>query len=319
MTQDIRLGLCCINTLLRDQDIFCSRTCRLDTFISKGFDHVESLIIKNLNDLLTMLKWNEEKGIRLMRISSDIFPHKSNHRAPTYDMTKFQCQLTEIGNYARTHGHRLTFHPGQYNVVGTPDDDKFQNTIRDLDWHAEMLDLMGCDANSVLVVHGGGTYGDKETTKERWIQRFFMLPQRVQSRLVLENCEKNFSVEDCLYVSEKTGVPVVFDTHHYECYKHFHPDEVESLKPARDYMPQVLETWRRRNIRPKFHISEQRLGGPVGAHSDFIQYIPKYLLELDHIDIMVEAKMKEQAVLRLMPTLRKIQIITLRPRPKLMQ
>jgi UV DNA damage endonuclease len=314
---DIRLGLCCINTSLREKDIFCSRTCRLDTFMNKGYEHVKSLIVQNLADLLTMLKWNQENGISLMRISSDIFPHISNHRAPGYDMSEFQPILTEIGTYARNHGHRLTFHPGQYNVVGTPNEEVFKNTARDLDWHAEMLDRMDCDQNSVLVVHGGGTYGDKELTKERWIEQFARLPERVQRRLVLENCEKNFSVEDCLYVSEKTGVPVVFDTHHYECYKHFHP--TETVKSARHYMPLVLATWHRRNIRPKFHISEQRIGAPVGAHSDFIAKIPDYLLELDHIDIMVEAKMKEQAVMRLMTQMKPKIKITLRPHPRIAQ
>jgi UV DNA damage endonuclease len=315
----IRLGLCCLNTVLRDRNIFCSRTCRLDTFTTKGFSHIAGLVRENLSDLLYMLKWNEEHNIKLMRISSDIFPHKSNHRAEYYDMSQFQDELTTIGEYARAHGHRLTFHPGQYNVVATPDEDKFQNTIRDLDWHAEMLDRMGCGVDSVMVVHGGGTYGDKEKTKRRWVEQFARLPERVRRRLVLENCEKNFSVEDCLSISDQTGVPVVFDTHHYDCYKHFHPDEVSSIPPARDYMPRVLETWHRRGIRPKFHISQQRVGGPVGAHSDYIDKVPDYLLELNHIDIMVEAKMKEQAVFQLresMAAVTKPSVIKLKLRPR---
>jgi len=307
---DIRLGLCCLNTVLREQNIFCSRTCRLDTFKQKGITHLHSLIHDNLRDLLSMLEWNEQNGIRLMRMSSEIMPHKSNHRAPDYSMEPFQPMLTTIGEYARKHGHRLTFHPGQYNVVATPDEDKFQNTIRDLDWHAEMLDRMGCDQHSVMVVHGGGTYGDKELTKKRWIEQFHRLPERVRRRLVLENCEKNFSVEDCLDISDAVKVPVVFDTHHYDCYGHFHRDE--TLLPARAYMPRVLETWHRRGIRPKFHISQQRIGGPVGAHSDYIDKIPDYLLELNNIDIMVEAKMKEQAVFKLRRVRKPIRI-TLKP------
>jgi UV DNA damage endonuclease len=260
-----------------------------------------------------MLEWNEQHGIHLMRISSEIMPHKSNHRAPDYDMEPFQPMLTTIGEYARKHGHRLTFHPGQYNVVATPDEDKFQNTIRDLDWHAEMLDRMGCDEHSVIVVHGGGTYGDKESTKKRWIEQFHRLPERVRRRLVLENCEKNFSVEDCLAIADAINIPVVFDTHHYDCYKLFHPKE--TLLTAREYMPKVLDTWKRRGIRPKFHISQQKIGGPVGAHSDFIDDVPAYLLELKDIDIMVEAKMKEQAVFKLRTRMSRKPIrVTLKPR-----
>ena len=298
MDSTVRLGLCCINTVLREQNIFCSRTCRLETFHKKGVEYIEGIIHENLKDLLRMLEWNEQHGIHLMRISSEIMPHKSNHRAPEYSMEPFQPMLTTIGEYARQHGHRLTLHPGHFNVVATPEEDKFQNTIRDLDWQAEMLDRMGCGVDSIMVVHGGGTYGDKEAAKIRWIEQFRRLPERVRRRLVLENCEKNFSVEDCLFISEAVNIPVIFDTHHYDCYKLFHPTEI--LLPARQYMPKVLETWSRRNIRPKFHISQQRPGAPVGAHSDYIDAVPDYLLELSNIDIMVEAKMKEQAIFKLL-------------------
>ena len=47
------------------------------------------------------------------------------------------------------------------------------------------------------------------------------LPENVRKRLVLENCEKNFSIEDCLEVSDKVNIPVVFDTHHFECYNFY--------------------------------------------------------------------------------------------------
>jgi UV DNA damage endonuclease len=41
----------------------------------------------------------------------------------------------------------------------------------------------------------------------------------------------------------------------------------------------VLGTWKRRGIKPKFHISEQGTGR-IGHHSDYIQKIPKYLLDI---------------------------------------
>ena len=31
---------------------------------------------------------------------------------------------------------------------------------------------------------------------------------------MLENCERSYSVVDCLAISDATGIPVVFDTHH---------------------------------------------------------------------------------------------------------
>lgn len=209
--------------------------------------------------------------------------------------------MKQIGNLAKKYNHRLTFHPGQYNVVGTPTEQAFRQTISDLKYHADVMDLMELDENSVMVVHGGGIYNDKEKTIDRWCEQFELLPDNVKRRLVIENCEKCFSIEDCLLVSNRVNIPIVFDTHHYTCYNILH--EHNQMKNPEHYIPLILETWRRRNIKPKFHVSEQG-SGRIGHHSDFIEVIPKYLLEIPKkyntkIDIMIEAKMKEQAIFRL--------------------
>lgn len=296
----IQLGLCCINTALREKNIYCSRGLILRTIEQKGINVLKERALLNCRDMITMIKWNAANGIRVFRLSSDLFPHKGNTKAPDYTLDFALDLLQEAGRLARQYRQRLTFHPGQYNVVGTPNEETFQHTCLELDWHAEVLDLMGCDMDSVMVVHGGGIYGDKEATKERWIKNFGRLPTRVQRRLVLENCEKCFHVEDCLYISKHTGVPVVFDTHHYDCYLMMHPKE--SFNPPAHYIPFILETWKHR--KPKFHVSEQREGSKTGAHSDMIKSLPDYLLEIPtkynvSIDIMIEAKLKEQAIYQL--------------------
>ena len=67
---------------------------------------------------------------------------------------------------------RLTFHPGQYNVIGTPRQEVLEHTYLDLGCHAQILDMMECDQNSVMVIHGGGIYGDKQSTILRWIEQY---------------------------------------------------------------------------------------------------------------------------------------------------
>jgi UV DNA damage endonuclease len=303
----IQLGLCCMNTELRARkpSVYPSRTSTLKTIAATGIEPLKAKVRQNLEDVLTMVEWNHHKDIRVFRLSSDLFPHMSNPRlsaehkeAYTYDFALDLLQ--EIGRKARQYNMRLTFHPGQYNVVGTPHKAAFDQTVAELQYHATVLDLMGCDEHSVMVVHGGGVYGNKAATMARWIDQFSQLPAAVRRRLVLENCEHSFSVEDCLAISDATHVPVVFDTHHHECFRACHPD-VE-LKDGGAYMEAVLATWTRRGIKPKFHVSEQG-AGKLGHHSDFIDSIPSYLLDIPskygvHIDIMIEAKMKEQAVLR---------------------
>lgn len=366
----IQLGLCCINTELQKQKIICSRSMILNTIAKQGLEELQARARLNCRDLMTHLKDNARRGIRVFRMSSDLFPHMNNAKAefilhwrdrigpdwrcewdndriiftrmtagdppnvdpdlitdptPDHEPTDVGYQfvihysseglgrrrytlqfaedaLREAGQYARDTGQRLTFHPGQYNVVGTPDDDKFQKTIDELDWHAEVFDLMGCGVDSVMVVHAGGMYGNKPETKKRWAKNFTRLPERVQRRLVLENCEKSFSVVDCLDVSRECGVPVVLDTHHFDCYAKSHP--TEHFDDISTYIPAVLETWGAR--KPKMHVSEQAEGKKLGAHSDLISEIPSALLDIPKlygvsVDVMIEAKLKEQAVEGLYP------------------
>ena len=322
----IQLGLCCLNLTLREQkpSVFASRKMIIRTIEEKGIEVLKEKIIQNLKDVLVMIDWNEANGIKVFRLSSDMFPHMSNPKVQSYGFDFVKDLLKQIGDKAKGYNQRLTFHPGQYNVVGAPSAKTFQHTVDDLGCHAEILDLMGCDHNSVMVVHGGGTYGDKEAAKERWCKQFYDLPESVQKRLVLENCERCFSIQDCLDISQKINIPVVFDTHHYECYNILHPDEVDDIKPASEYIEAILETWNKRGIKPKFHVSEQG-PGKCGHHSDYIEVIPEYLLEIPdkygvHIDIMIEAKKKELSIMKLYnkyPKLNCKEIITIKKKPKM--
>jgi len=299
----VQLGLCCMNSMLRSQkpSIFASRKMIIRSVEEKGIDALKEKIIQNLEDVLSLMDWNEQNGIKVFRLSSELFPHKSNPKVENYTFDFALSLLKQIGERSRKYNQRLTFHPGQYNVVGSPNKQSFDQTNNDLTYHADVLDLMGTSQDSVMVVHGGGVYGNKEATLQRWCEQFKMLSENVQRRLVLENCEKCFSIEDCIKVSKQIGVPVVFDTHHYACYCQLHPDE--QFKDPSEYMPDILASWTNRGIKPKFHVSEQG-SGRTGHHSDFIEVIPDYLLEIPgkygiEIDIMIEAKAKEQAILRL--------------------
>ncbi len=301
--KSIQLGLCCLNTLLRAQKppVFASRKMIIKSIEDKGIDELKLKIIENLKDVLTMMDWNEENGIKVFRLSSEMFPHKSNPKVEDYSFDFAEDLLKEIGEKSKKYNQRLTFHPGQYNVVGTPNKTSFNQTCNDLKYHADVLDLMQLDNNSVMVVHGGGIYGDKNATIQRWCEQYHLLPENVKKRLVLENCEKCFSIVDCLKVSKEIGIPIVFDTHHYDCYCKLHPNE--KFEKPDFYIKDILDTWNKKSVKPKFHVSEQG-SGRIGHHSDYIENIPDYLLEIPEkydvdIDIMIEAKMKEQAIFKL--------------------
>jgi len=299
----IQLGLCCLNCTLRTRSptVFASRSCTLKTIREKGLKIAIDRALLNLDDIITMIHWNEKNGIKVFRLTSNIFAHFSNPQVERYSIQFGTPKLKEIGRLSRLYNMRLTFHPGQYVVLGTPHENYLRNSLLDLKCHATILEEMECPVDSVMVIHGGGTYGNKEETIKRWINSYQTSDDLIKKRLVLENCEKNFNIEDCLAISKECNVPIVFDTHHFDCYKILHPDQ--SFKEPSEYIADILETWHKRGIKPKFHVSEQG-SGRTGHHSDYIETIPEYLLEIPDkygcdIDIMIEAKKKELAIAKL--------------------
>ena len=308
----VDLGLCCINTVLRAEkkSIFPNRTCRLFTAEKKGVEYVKSLALQNLKDVLKILDWNYSNGIRSYRMSSDMFPHINNPKFETgynkkgmkYSLDFAKGILKDIGKKARGYNIRLSFHPGHYNQVASQNDSVFKNTIIDLYIHSLILNIIEDKVDmgenlGILCIHGGGIYGDKKKTMERWVERFNLLPNKIRRRVCIENCEKCYSSEDCLVLAEKLNIPHIFDIHHYHCYNILHKDETQ--KPIIELLPRIFSTWHKRKLKPYFHISEQG-SGKIGHHSDYVNELPSYILNTKYsLTIDIEAKAKEQAVLLL--------------------
>lgn len=298
--ENFNFGYACICTELRNQSppIFSSRTVRLATYQSKGLDYIKKLAIQNLHDLLTMLKWNVQNNIYFMRMSSEMFPFAS-HAEYGYSIDFAINELREIGNYAKQHNIRLTMHPGQYNVLSSPDENVVKNTILDLNHHCKIMDLMELDQHSVMIIHGGGVYGNKEKSLQRLENNILLLPENTRNRLVLENCEMAYNVENLLPISKKLKIPIVIDFHHNEIYP--------SSLPIQEYFDEIFHIWNVRNIKPKVHVSNSVPGITIQdsktarrKHSDYIQFLHTPLYKITFpIDIMLECKMKEQSIFKL--------------------
>lgn len=305
----IRLGLCCINITTKYKfDAYTNRKRILKTLMDKGLKEGEEVAKYNVIDLLKIFLWNKNHGIDVMRISSDLVPHGSNKelidkygkKGETYLSLEFlRPYLKIVGDVAKLEKMRLTFHPGQFVQLGSPNKEVVKKSITELKMHTTFLDMMEMPKESVIVIHIGGTYCDKDGTIERFIETINKLPEDIRSRLVLENDEKCYDAEDVLKICEKVNIPHVLDIFHYYCYGKLHPEKKQ--KSLGMLMQRTLNTWIKRDIRPKFHLSEQMDGKPVGSHSLFIENIPKDLLEIPSkynidIDIMIEAKGKEVAI-----------------------
>lgn len=303
---NLNMGYCCINTKLRNLGIFTSRTCRLDTVREKGIEYIYDLAHKNIDDLSAIFRWNYKNDIFLYRMSSEMFPFASHPEFyANYDFEQFKEKLKKIGDLAKFYKQTLTFHPGQYNQLTSHRLEVVEQSIIDIDLHAKILDLMECGNDSVIVIHGGSKRDGKQVSLDRLCDTFQRLSDSSRKRLVLENCEMAYSIEDLLPVSRKIGVPIVIDYHHHN----INPGTIKSDNQLLEITKLVLDIWKSRDITPLFHLSESRPGIKITdsitarrAHSDYVETLPPVLLETlknHRINLDIEAKMKEQAVLRL--------------------
>lgn len=183
-----------------------------------------------------------------------------------------------------------------------------QNAIRDLEYHAELLSLLNMppqqDRDAVMILHLGGVFGDKAATLGRFRENYKGLSQGIKDRLVLENDDVSWSVHDLLPVCEELNIPMVLDYHHHNII--FDADQIrEGTKDIMDLYPRILATWKKKKITPKMHYSEPTPAAVTAMqrrkHSPRVATLPPCPPTMD---LMIEAKDKEQAVFELMRTFR---------------
>jgi UV DNA damage endonuclease len=326
----------CLNTYLRTSTppVFSSRTCRIASIldhrhplkdpsqpehatknrpdkeqpadVARGMRYVEELGLANARDIIKMVRWNDKYGIKFMRLSSEMFPFAS-HEEYGYKLEPFAADtLREVGKVIAELGHRVTTHPGQFTQLGSPRKSVIDNAIRDLEFHDELLSLLKLppqmDRDAVMILHLGGAYGDKPAAIERFKENYAKLPQSVKNRLVLENDDVVWSVHELLPLCQELNIPMVLDYHHHNII--FDATQLrEGTKDIMDLYPAILETWSKKNITPKMHYSEPRPEAITRTkrrkHSPRVMTFPPCP---DTMDLMIEAKDKEQAVFELMRT-----------------
>ena len=234
--------------------------------------------------------------VKLFRVSSSLLPLADQVDRTLWDTPEVRDELAKAGQAFRAAGVRLTTHPGQFCVLSSPRPEVIQNAFNDLMTHAFMFDAMGMPRTpyAAINVHGG-----KSGAHERLIQSIVDLPDNVRKRLTLENDESAYDVPDLLEVHQRTGVPVVFDSHHHT----FNTGELT----MQEAYAAACATWPV-GVRPLQHISNTTPGLEGGnfmdrrKHSDYIQSVPDVQLEglvADTLDLEVECKMKNLAVARL--------------------
>ncbi|HVH11951.1 MAG TPA: UV DNA damage repair endonuclease UvsE [Longimicrobium sp.] len=275
-----------------------------------------SVSIKYLHAILDYL---DEIDVRMYRISSDFVPYATHPDLPKFHGQIAECrhELAELGRIARDRGIRLSLHPSQYVLLSALDSTINAKGIADVNSQAELLDAMEQGPEAVVVLHLGGAYGDKDAAMARFIANYRRLSAAGRRRLVIENDETLYTVQDCLRVHEAIGVPVIFDHQHH------------LLNPGTYHLDTAcraaVATWPK-GVMPKVHFSSPRLdsrlvdraGKAITAppllsqHADYVHpwEFAGFLREVHstHFDVMLEAKMKDAALLKLRHDLTKLKL-----------
>ena len=292
------LGYACINTALSANGISVIRGMIRKTFDKKGLPWCGELAEKNLIDLLTIFTWNYNNRIHNYRMSSDMFPWMSEYELD--DLPNFHYSivpvLEAIGQSIIDLNQKVSFHPGQFDCLASPNQSIVEKTIFDLEQHSRIMDFMKLPATHQfnINIHVGGVYGDKERTLKRFAENFKRLSDNLKNRLTIENDDgrNGYRVEDLIYLTHAVSIPIVFDTLHWQC-----------NSGSLDYNSAfrlAYSTWNQSIVPEIHHASSRKLyedpSSLAKAHADFI-YEPINTLGLPAY-VTIESKMKEQALLR---------------------
>lgn len=260
-------------------------------------ERLAELIKHNLTAMENMLDYNIKNGIRFYRISSDIIPFGSDYETNQLDwLSLFKDDFKRLAKKIARYDMRVSMHPGQYTVLNSKDAGVVERAIDDLTYHTDFLDALEVDSSHKIVLHIGGVYGDKASAMDRFVETYKTLSPAIKKRLIIENDDRLYTIEDVLAVSHRTGAPVVYDNLHNAC------NPSDPTKTDADWIEIAQKTWQPEDGPMKIHYSQQRENGRVGAHTATIFIEP--FMAFYHsvaplgVDIMLEVKDKNLSAIK---------------------
>jgi UV DNA damage endonuclease len=251
----MRIGYPCINNSIPRS---APSTFRLASYSESK---LVQTVKDNLIHLNEILKYNVKNDLLFFRISSDLIPFASHPICKFAWYKSFQSELLEIGDYIKKYNIRISMHPDQFVILNSPSGKILQNSINELKYHCTLLDAMDLNETAKVQIHVGGVYGNKTEAIYRFIQTCSLVDHSIKKRLVIENDDHLYSLRDCLYIHQQTGLPILFDSFHQECY-----NNGESLKST---LEAAMATWDRiRDGLPMVDYSSQDTGNEIDVNNN---------------------------------------------------
>ena len=271
---------------------------------------------ESLPRLGAVLEYCARRDIRFYRMATALAPYASHpdERHRRGQPQECAAELAAVGARARALGIRLSTHPGQYTVLNSESPEVRRLAAVELEVQAEIMDGMGLGPEAVVVLHVGGSAGGRAAALDRFEEGFATLSGAARARLAVENDDRSFALGDVLELARRIGRPAVFDVHHHHC---LDPEGI----PDDEALGLALATWPA-GVTPKAHFSSPRTSveerrRKVGrrverslvlpelrAHADLVDPVAfaRYVRETvagREVDVMLEAKAKDLALLRL--------------------
>ena len=291
----IRLGYACISKTINDTP---STNYTYTEFIKeKDFNKLDRIIISNLQALNNLIDYNKKNNIHFFRLSSKIIPLATKEDVEFDYLDKFKNYYDELS--LKVKNMRVDFHPDQFCILNSTKNNVVENSIEILKYHYNLLKYLNIK-NKVLVIHVGSSVFGKDNSIKRFINNYNKLPNYLKKCIVVENDDKVFNIDDCLRINKGTNIPIVLDYHHNTC------NPVENLY---DVIEDIFKTWK---TEPKVHFSspKNKTKKDFRSHHDYIdssEFI-KFIENIKHlnydIDIMIEAKAKDEALFKLVRELK---------------
>lgn len=298
----VRLGYVAISKSL--DNVTTSHALSYTNFVNskENINKIYEQIEKNLQDLDKILNYNIKNNIHFYRLTSKLIP-LATHKDVKFDyVEKFKDKFKKLGKLIKDNNLRIDMHPDQFAVLNSTKKEVLENTFNILEHEYEILDLLGIK-NKVIILHVGSNVFGKEASIKRFINNFNKLPKYLKTSIVLENDDKIFNIIDVLFLCKKLNIPMVLDYHHHIC------NGKDNIN-INNYYEELFKTWT--NINPKIHFSSPKNNTKKDIRShheyinvdDFINFIEEIKICNRDIDIMIEAKGKDEALFRLVRNLK---------------
>ena len=268
---------------------------------------LRDIIAHNLASLDRILDYNRDNSINMFRISSDIIPFGSSPVNKLQWDKEFEEKLAALGKKLKAYNIRVSMHPGQYTVLNSPRPEVVDRAILDLEYHLRFLEALGTDAANKIIIHVGGAYGDKRSAMDAFVENWDRLMDPIKSRLVIENDDRTYTIEEVLQLGIRRNIPVVFDNLHHRVNGNTGSDSI--------WIKEAGNTWKQKDGVQKIHYSQQDESKSPGAHSGTIDVykLLKYLEETSgtDFDIMLEVKDKNLSAIKAISALNSRDITSL--------